>query len=103
MHENQSAPAPPLARKGGLQQKRQKEEQYDGEAKHGIQVGVARLASEMGRGFVNAQKREYPIDLKANPSRGPARLESLVRLSARNRLRWEEEEKAGLHKKGKKQ
>lgn len=33
----------------------------------------------------------------------PARLEILSRLSALNRLRWEEEEKAGLHKKGKKQ
>lgn len=32
----------------------------------------------------------------------PARLEILSRLSTLNRLRWEEEEKAGLHKKGKK-
>ena len=32
----------------------------------------------------------------------PARLEILSRLSALNRLRWEEEENAGLHKKGKK-
>ena len=33
----------------------------------------------------------------------PARLEILSRLSALNRLRWEEEEKAGLHKKNLKQ
>ena len=32
----------------------------------------------------------------------PARIEILKRLSALNRQRWEEEEKAGLHKKGKK-
>ena len=32
----------------------------------------------------------------------PSRLEILSRLSTLNRLRWEEEEKAGLHKKGKK-
>ena len=32
----------------------------------------------------------------------PARIEILKRLSALNRQRWEEEEAAGLHKKGKK-
>lgn len=51
----------------------------------------------MGWGEVLCSKT-YPIGLVCEP----ARLEILSRLSSLNRLRWEEEEKAGLHKKGKK-
>lgn len=51
----------------------------------------------MGRGEVLCSKTN-PIALFCNP----ARLEILSRLSTLNRHRWEEEEKSGLHKKGKK-
>lgn len=65
-----------------------------------VPVSVNRMKlflGDMGWGEVLCSKT-YPIGLVCEP----ARIEILSRLSALNHLRWEEEEKAGLHKKGKK-
>ena len=58
------------------------------------------LFLDLGHGFHEVPYLPSNDNLRYTISE-PARLEILSRLSSLNRLRWEEEEKAGLHKKKK--